>query len=53
MAIVRFVARKVGMASKSDVEFLKADMVGCHFEEIWSKLPAMRFSSGQGEGGNG
>ena len=53
MAIVRFVARKVGMAGKSDVEFFKADMVGCHFEEIWSKLPAMRFSSGQGERGNG
>ena len=47
MAIVRFVARKVGMAGKSDMEFFKADMVGCHFEEIWSKLPAMRFASTQ------
>ena len=49
MAIVRFVARKVGMAGKSDMEFFKADMVACHFEEIWSKLPAMRFAATQKE----
>merc|ERR1712039_644032 len=30
MAIVRFVARKVGMAGKTDMEFFKADMVACH-----------------------
>merc|ERR1712180_96146 len=34
MAIVRFVARKVGMAGKTDMEFFKADMVACHFEDM-------------------
>ena len=47
MAMVRFVARKVGMAGKSDMEFFKADMVACHFDEIWSKLPGMRFAATQ------
>merc|ERR1711994_119013 len=37
MAIVRFVARKVGMAGKTDMEFFKADMVACHFEDILPK----------------
>merc|ERR1712088_1249863 len=37
MAIVRFVARKVGMAGKTDMEFFKADMVACHFEDFLTK----------------
>ena len=47
MAIVRFVARKVGMAGKTDMEFFKADMVACHFEDIFTKLPGLRFAKTQ------
>ena len=47
MAIVRFVARKVGMAGKTDMEFFKADMVACHFEDIFSRLPGLRFAKTQ------
>ena len=47
MAIVRFVARKVGMAGKTDMEFFKADMVACHFEDIFSPLTEMRFAKTQ------
>merc|ERR1712079_485976 len=47
MAIVRFVARKVGMAGKTDMEFSKADMVACHFEDIFTKLPGLRFAKTQ------
>merc|ERR1711963_455603 len=49
MAIVRFVARKVGMAGKTDMEFFKADMVACHFEDIFTKLPGLRFAKTQEE----
>merc|ERR1712109_353728 len=47
MAIVRFVARKVGMAGNTDMEFFKADMVACHFEDIFTKLPGLRFAKTQ------
>merc|ERR1712209_76390 len=42
MAIVRFVARKVGMAGKTDMEFFKADMVACHFEEMAKTMAIVR-----------
>merc|ERR1719341_3072966 len=47
MAIARFVARKVGMAGKTDMEFFRADMVACHFEDIFSRLPGLRFAKTQ------
>jgi len=47
MAIARFVARKVGMAGRSDLEFVQADMIACHTEDVWSKLPGLRFSKTQ------
>merc|ERR1712156_1334325 len=40
MAIARFVARKVGLAGNSDLEFCQADMIACHYEDIWTKLPS-------------
>jgi glutathione S-transferase len=49
MAITRFVARKVGMAGKSDMEFCQADMIACHYEDIWTKLPGMKFAKTQAE----
>ena len=47
MAIVKFVARKVGMAGKSDLEFAQADMVACQSEDCWSWWPKMRFAQAQ------
>ena len=47
MAIVKFVARKVGMAGKSDVEFAQADMVACQSEDCWAWWPKMRFCQNQ------
>ena len=49
MAMVRFVARKVGLAGKSDMEFAQADMIACHYEDIWTKLPKLRFAKTQEE----
>merc|ERR1712080_627294 len=43
MAIARFVARKVGMAGNSDMEFAQADSVACHTLDLWPKLGEMRF----------
>merc|ERR1711951_9360 len=48
-AIARFVARKVGLAGKSDLEFCQADMIACHYEDIWTKLPKMKFAKSQEE----
>merc|ERR1712107_543352 len=33
-ATIRFVARKVGLAGNSDLEFCQADMIACHYEDI-------------------
>ena len=49
MAIARFVARKVGLAGKCDLEMAQADMVVCHMEDIWLHLPALRFAKTQEE----
>ena len=49
MAMTRFVARKVGLAGKSDMEFVQADMIACHYEDIWTKLPKMKFAKTQEE----
>jgi len=49
MAIVKFVARKVGMAGKSDVEFAQADMVACQSEDCWAWWPKMRFCQNQAD----
>merc|ERR1711899_369879 len=49
MAIARFVARKVGLAGNSDLEFCQADMIACHYEDIWTKLPKMKFARSQAE----
>jgi len=49
MAIARFVARKVGLAGNSDLEFCQADMIACHYEDIWTKLPKMKFAKTQEE----
>merc|ERR1712181_126114 len=49
MAIARFVARKVGLAGNSDSEFCQADMIACHYEDIWTKLPKMKFAKSQEE----
>merc|ERR1712010_433889 len=49
MAIARFVARRAGLAGKTDLEFVQADMVACHYEDIWTKLPKMMFAKSQEE----
>ena len=49
MAIARFVARKVGMAGKSDLEFGQADMVACHYEDVWPKMRVLRYAKTQQE----
>merc|ERR1712088_817059 len=51
MAIARFVARKVGLAGNSDLEFCQADMIACHYEYIpkWLKpLEAILAKRGNG-----
>ena len=48
-AITRFLARKVGLAGGSDLEFAQADMVACHCDDVWSKLPGLRFSKTQAD----
>merc|ERR1712037_433234 len=35
------------MAGKTDMEFFRADMVACHFEDIFSRLPGLRFAKTQ------
>merc|ERR1711899_537817 len=37
-AIARFVARRAGLAGRNDMELARADMVTCHYEELWAKL---------------
>jgi len=49
LAIHRFVARKVGLAGKSDMEFAQADMVLSHTDDWWSKMPVLRFAKSQAE----
>jgi len=44
MAVTKFVARKVGMAGKSDLEFAQADMVLCHADDLWPKYGKLRFA---------
>ena len=48
-AITRFLARKVGWAGKSDLEFAQADMVACHCVDVWGKIPGLRFSKTQAD----
>ena len=40
---------QVGLAGKSDLEFCQADMIACHYEDIWTKLPKMKFAKSQEE----
>ena len=47
LAIVKFVARKVGMAGKSDLEFAQADMVALQSEDFWPWWPKLRFAKTQ------
>merc|ERR1712062_238199 len=49
MAIARFVARRAGLAGRTDLEFVQADMVACHYEDVWTKLPKMMFAANQEE----
>ena len=42
-AINKFIARKVGWAGKTDLEFAQADMVTCHTEDLWTKWPKLCF----------
>jgi len=49
MAMARFVAKKVGLAGKSDLEFVQADMVACHIDDWWKHIPGLRFSKTQEE----
>merc|ERR1712037_780858 len=49
MAIVRFVARRAGLAGKTDLEFVQADMVACHYEEVGAKMRKMIFAESQEE----
>merc|ERR1711953_137006 len=46
MAIARIVARRAGRAGRTDLEFVQADIVACHYEEIWTMLPKMMFAGG-------
>eukprot|EP00090_Calanus_glacialis_P025727 TRINITY_DN4035_c0_g1_i1.p1 TRINITY_DN4035_c0_g1~~TRINITY_DN4035_c0_g1_i1.p1 ORF type:complete len:217 (-),score=62.96 TRINITY_DN4035_c0_g1_i1:95-745(-) len=43
MAIVRFVAKKVGLAGKTELEFAYADMIVEHVNDFMAKLVPMRF----------
>ena len=43
MAIVRFVAKKVGLAGKTDLEFAYADMIVEHVNDFMAKLAMMVF----------
>jgi len=49
LAIVKFVARKVGMAGKSDLEFAQADMVALQSEDFWPWWPKLRFAKTQAD----
>merc|ERR1712013_241333 len=49
MAIARFVARRAGLAGRTDLEFVQADMAACHYEDVWTKLPKMMFAASQEE----
>ena len=40
---------QVGLAGNSDLEFCQADMIACHYEDIWTKLPKMKFAKTQEE----
>ena len=40
---------QVGLAGNSDLEFCQADMIACHYEDIWTKLPKMKFAKSQEE----
>ena len=40
---------QVGLAGNSDLEFCQADMIACHYEDIWTKLPDMKFAESQEE----
>ena len=44
MYLSRFAARKAGLAGKTDLEFVQADTVSCHYEDVWTKLPKMYFA---------
>jgi glutathione S-transferase len=48
-AITRFLARKVGLAGNSDLEFAQADMVACHCDDLTGKIPGLRFSKTQAD----
>ena len=48
-AINKFIARKVGWAGKTDLEFAQADMVACHTEDLWTKWPKLRFEKVQAD----
>merc|ERR1711955_7475 len=37
MAIARFIAKKVGLVGKTDLEFALADSVPCHYEDVSPK----------------
>jgi len=44
-AIVRYVAKKVGLAGKTDEDFLQADMILEHTNDIWKDMPGLRFAA--------
>ena len=48
-AIARFLARKVGWAGKSDLEFAQADMVACHCDDVWSRIRGLRYAASQAD----
>merc|ERR1711955_128170 len=52
MAIARFIAKKVGLVGKTDLEYAIADSVACHYEDVWTKLPKMYFAKTQEERGD-
>ncbi|XP_023345226.1 glutathione S-transferase isoform X2 [Eurytemora carolleeae] len=44
-AIVRYVAKKVGLAGKTDEDFFQADMILEHTNDIWKDMPGLRFAA--------
>ena len=49
MAIVRFVAKKVGLAGKTDLEFVHADIIVEHCNDFMAKLVPMRWTKTEQE----
>ena len=48
-ATTRFLARKVWLACKLDLQFVQAEGVACNKDDIWGKLPGLHFPKTHGD----